>query len=77
MFSAGSKHSHPRATTAARYLAAGLDPAHMFRTDRGDDEGPLEWAALRVPGTQDPPGDDDVDILIRPSGEILVEYRNP
>ena len=49
----------------------------MFRTDLGDDEGGTEWNHGRVAGQTEPVGDDDVDILIRPSGEVVVEYREP
>ena len=79
VFSAGhnASYRHPRATTAQRYIDLGVAEANMFRTDRGDDEGPDEWAYLRVAGPEDKPGDDDVDILIRSSGELIVDYRHP
>ena len=48
----------------------------MFRTDLGDDEGVKEWNHGRIPGHKDKARDDDVDILIRESGEVVVEYRN-
>ena len=48
----------------------------MFRTDRGDDEGLKEWSHARIDGHKDKSGDDDVDVLIRADGEILVEYGN-
>ena len=59
--------------------------ANIFRTDLGDDEsdgdGPTvhrqEGDHGQVANQTDPAGDDDVDILIRPSGEVVVEYRNP
>jgi len=86
IFPAGHAHEHPRTSTAQRYLAHGVPPlANIFRTDLGDDEsdrdGPTvhrqEWDHGRVQGQTDPAGDDDVDILIRPSGEVVVEYRGP
>ena len=49
---------------------------HMLRTDRGDDEGSSEWDHGRTAGYKDRAGDDDIDILIRASGELIVEYRN-
>jgi beta-lactamase superfamily II metal-dependent hydrolase len=77
IFSAGHKFHHPRASTANRYLSTGIPKERMSRTDRGDDEGSEEWEYGRVPGNVDPAGDDDVDILIRPNGSIVVDYRNP
>lgn len=38
IFPAGHAHAHPRQAAADRYLAHDLDLAHMFRTDRGDDD---------------------------------------
>lgn len=77
IFPAGHAHKHPRAVAAQRYLNAGVDITKMLRTDRGDDEGTKEWNHGRQAGHSDPARDDDVDILIRPSGEIVVSYRNP
>ena len=48
----------------------------MFRTDLGDDEGDPEWDHGRVRNQSDPRGDDDVDVLLRGNGTIVVEYRN-
>ena len=57
----------------------------MLRTDFGDNEGEGnrpnvdtddEWD--HGSGTEaDKAGDDDIDILIRPDGEVVVEYRTP
>jgi competence protein ComEC len=77
VFSAGHKFKHPTSKAAGRYLPSGVKKENMFRIDRGDDEGVEEWDYGRVPGNVDPAGDDDVDILIRPDGSIVVEYRNP
>ena len=76
IFSAGHKHKHPRASAAKRYTKNGVDRNNMFRTDLGDDEGGPEWKFGRKKDHVDPKGDDDVDILIRPDGEVVVEYRN-
>jgi competence protein ComEC len=77
IFPAGHDHEHPREATAQRYLAHGVSLNNIFRTDLGDDEGGTEWDHGRINGNTDPAGDDDVDILIRSTGEIIVEYRNP
>ena len=74
VFSSGHAHHHPRQTTADRYLDHGIPAERMLRTDRGDNEGGTEWSYATSP-YPDPVGDDDVDILIRPNGELLVEYR--
>ncbi len=76
IFSAGHKHQHPRASTAQRYRDNGVSVNRMFRTDLGDNEGGNEWTHGST-SQRDPVGDDDVDILIRANGQIVVEYRNP
>ncbi len=76
IFSAGHDHEHPRSAAAERFLGAGVGLEKMFRTVLGDDEGQEEWDHGRVAGRVDPPGDDDVDILIRANGEIEVAYRS-
>jgi competence protein ComEC len=76
VFSAGHKnYQHPNAKVAARFLAAGVPPKNMFRTDRGDDEGQDEWIYLSIKGCVDKPGDDDVDIWLPDNGRIRAEYR--
>ena len=77
IFSAGHAHEHPRAAAAKRYLNNGVQIEKIIRTDLGDDEGGKEWGHGRIAGHKDQAGDDDVDILIRPDGEIVVEYRHP
>jgi beta-lactamase superfamily II metal-dependent hydrolase len=77
VFSSGHDFGHPRAEAAQRYLDHGVAVTHMFRTDRGDDEGAQEWSHLRVAGCQDGKGDDDVEIVIRENGSVEVEYRLP
>ncbi len=76
IFSAGHDHEHPRAVAAQRYIDHGIPLEMMFRTDLGDDEGEKEWDFGREDGRTDPPRDDDIDILIRPNGEVLVDYRH-
>jgi beta-lactamase superfamily II metal-dependent hydrolase len=77
VFSAGhsANYRHPTKAAAERYLAAGVTPAHMLRTDLGDDEGSLEWAEGRVAGNHDPSGDDDIEIKVSAAGELSVRYR--
>src|ERR1043166_393776 len=75
IFSAGHKFEHPRKSAVQRYLDFGITEPHLFRTDRGDNEGGKEW--IQSPGNApDPPGDDDVDVLITKSGTVTVAYRN-
>lgn len=68
---------HPK-HKIARYFIDSLhvDPAHMVRTDWGDDEGcsgdSAEWARGRIPGHRDLPGDDHIDIWLLPDGTIEV-----
>ena len=74
IFSAGHKYEHPRDSTVKRYIRAGVARKNIFRTDRGDNEGGKEWPALHPGIASDKAGDNDVDILIRPSGPPIVEY---
>lgn len=86
IFSAGHEYDHPRGWAAARYLAAGVKLANIFRTDREDDESQddeedakeyqKEWDHGRKSGHEDSAGDDDVDITISSSGKVEVKYRN-
>ncbi|MDR4507397.1 MAG: hypothetical protein MRJ65_04010, partial [Candidatus Brocadiaceae bacterium] len=75
IFSAGHKYSHPRASTAKRYIDNGVNQNKIFRTDFGDDEGGQEWDFGEISGHKDPVGDDDVDVLILSDWTIRVEYR--
>lgn len=75
IFSAGHKHGHPTAAAARRYLANGIAAENIFRTDRGDKEDdPDHWQEGGI--GKDPPGDDDVDVLIKDNGEVSVGYVN-
>ena len=77
IFSAGSKYQHPRKNTVDRVISVlGINVENIFRTDRGDDEGIKEWDYLRISGCKDRPGDDDIQIYISPSSELLVSYLN-
>ena len=73
IFSAGTLFKHPRASSAKRYLDNGVAVERMFRTDRGDIQRNGEWTVGT--GQGDKAGDDDVDVLIRNSGQIVVDYR--
>lgn len=77
VFSAGSNatYRHPRRSVVERMMEAGVDPDNIYRTDRGDDEGPLEWDdGDRVARCNDPAGDDDVIITLPSAGEIEIAY---
>ncbi len=75
VFSAGHQYVHPRKAAAERYLSRGVAVTRMFRTDRGDAEGPEEWAEGRVANCKDPFGDDDVEIVLPKTGAVQVAYR--
>jgi competence protein ComEC len=82
IFSAGHANHHPTRAAAQRYIDQGVPVTHMLRTDRGDDEPDEpnkepEWKYGSKPGHHDPPGDDDIDILIRSNGQLVVAYRDP
>lgn len=79
IFSAGSEHGHPRASTASRYLNHGVNAEKMLRTDRGDHEkkyGAKEWSYGRVQGCEDLPGDDDIEIILT-GDEVKATYLYP
>jgi len=67
---------HPRKTTCLRYLNY-VTADHILRTDRGDDQGAKEWDYLRIPGSRDVAGDDDIQIDLRSDNKLHVYYLNP
>ena len=79
IFSAGHDHQHPTHSAASRFLAHGLALDRLFRTDFGDDEsGTFEWKQDSIGGCSDPAGDDDVEIALRATGTVDVDYlRTP
>jgi competence protein ComEC len=68
IFPAGSKHHHPRAAVAQRYLDHGVPLENISRTDLGDNEGGSEWAHGAT-STPDGKGDGDIEIIIQPTGK--------
>ena len=76
IFSAGHQYQHPTKAAAERYKDEDVEEDKIFRTDRGDDEsGSFEWKKGKVPGCKDKKGDDDVEIVLKANGTVLVEYR--
>ncbi|EHY8864915.1 MBL fold metallo-hydrolase [Vibrio parahaemolyticus] len=76
IFSSGHRYQHPRSKTISRVSEyVSLSYQNLLRTDRGDDEGSLEWDYLRIPGCKDSAGDDNIDIKINPSGSLTVQYQ--
>ncbi len=72
IFSAGHQYQHP--TKAAAEWYENVDEDKIFRTDRGDDEsGSFEWKKGKVSGCKDKKGDDDVEIVLKANGTVLVE----
>jgi beta-lactamase superfamily II metal-dependent hydrolase len=73
VFSAGEGHGHPRQTTADRYIAAGVSPWRILRTDAEDPPEDKEWRRddwPRIPGAGG-----DVDVTITGGGHVFVRYR--
>ena len=62
-----------------RFWPTAVSVNRIFRTDVGDDEsGAFEWKVGSVSGCSDPAGVDDVEIALRASGVVEVEYmRTP
>ena len=76
IFSAGHQYQHPTKAAAERYKDEDVEEDKIFRTDRGDDEsGSFEWKKGKVSGCKDKKGDDDVEIVLKANGTVLVEYR--
>ncbi len=78
IFSSGHRYQHPRTRTISRIIEyTSLPYEKLLRTDRGDDEGSMEWDYLRIPGCKDKAGDDDIQITITPLGSLTVQYQTP
>lgn len=75
VFSAGEGHGHPRQTTADRYIAAGVAPWRILRTDAEDPAEDKEWRRGDWPRA--PGAGGDVDIAIGGNGHVFVRYRGP
>ena len=86
VFPAGhvTKYMHVRLTAARRFTGDGIPGftmitpgGRMFQSDRGDDQGALEWSPQRIAGCSDLPGDDDIEVFIsdRPETDPRVRYR--
>lgn len=67
---------HPRKTTCLRYLHY-MPADHIFRTDRGDDQGEQEWDYMHIPGCKDEAGDDDIQIDMRSDNKLHIYYLDP
>ncbi|MEH6530759.1 MAG: MBL fold metallo-hydrolase [Photobacterium frigidiphilum] len=78
IFSAGHQYKHPRYAAVQRIKQVSQLPDDVFfRTDRGDDEGGLEWDYERILGCKDKAGDDDISINIDNTGNLSVRYIEP
>ena len=80
VFSAGHEYNHPTTNAANRFLKF-VEAAHIFRTDRGDDEREdgetdYEWSHTRIAGCIDELGDDDIHITLHANGKYNIEYVN-
>lgn len=73
IFASDSRHKHPRAVAAERYLKAGIPVENLFRIDLGDHEDDdLEWSYGRITGHRNSSGDDNVIVKIAPDWHINV-----
>lgn len=79
IISAGHEHRHPHASTIDRYLAHGLDASHIYRSDRGEDEGSNEWEHGRIEGCSDSRDNDSIELFIPadPGEPHSITYLNP
>lgn len=76
IFPAGHEHRHPTKRTAEVYLQC-TTAVNIFRTDRGDDEGPDEWNFGRRAGCRDRYNDDNIQVQLRGNGTYRVYYMTP
>lgn len=84
VFSAGNQYHHPRQSVVDRLVANDVNPAKIFRTDLGDNEGGEDREMEMVRGSlregcADAPEDDDVEIVLpyRRTARVRVGYRTP
>lgn len=78
IFSAGTKYEHPKFPTFRRYEESGVPVENMRRTDRGDMRGrPSEWWGDWHESCRDGHGDDGISLLVRMTGEIMVDQDPP
>ncbi|MGR6781814.1 ComEC/Rec2 family competence protein [Moritella viscosa] len=78
IFSAGHQYQHPRTVTLNRIKnTIQIPDSHIFRTDRGDDEGSNEWDYQRIQDCKDKVGDDDISININDDSSITIGYVEP
>lgn len=75
VFSAGTNanYRHPRQTTADRYIAAGVAPWRILRTDADEAPEAGEWSRDDWPPV--PGAGGDIDISITERGHVFVRYR--
>ena len=78
IFPAGHRHEHPRKSVYDRYIAAGVSPDQVYRTDLGDREearagASREWVA-EGPTCKDAPGDDDILVYFYRDRAPLIGY---
>jgi competence protein ComEC len=82
IFAAGHEYKHPRQSAADRFIANGVAPERMLRTDRGDDEGGSgrgrEWIYGALRGCVDRTADDDIEIRLprAANSQPIVSYRS-
>jgi len=79
VISAGNKYEHPRSTTVDRYLAWGISPERIYRTDlHGTDEGDREWQGGPIDRCPDRDRNDTVIVNIPEdiTQPISVAYEN-
>lgn len=78
VFTAGHGNQLPTTQVAERYFKLGLKEHNMLRTDRGDNEGGMEWQnSLSVAGCVDAKGDDRITATLSKNGTLRVGYDQP
>lgn len=82
VFPAGTKHRHPRLSTANRFIKGlGINADNIFRTDRGDfestsgvDDFKKHWNDGTNSNDGDIAGDDHIRIVFPLEGNIQIDY---
>jgi len=78
IYPAGHEHGHPTTKAHNRYLAAGIKPENILRTDLNDAESDSDYdfEDPQVVNCIDEKGDDDIEItFVKNKNEPLVSYR--
>ena len=77
VFSCGKAYNHPRKKAVYRYLKMNVLKENIFKTDRGScASSEKEWQGQENSSCEDSIGDDDIQIVVTPEGELKIGYTD-